>query len=78
MPSKSKSSNVTPKLELAIKQAQTTLTAIGSTLSQDSPLFRELIRMLRELADAARFIRDLADYLERHPDALIYGKAKQR
>ncbi len=70
--------NVTPKLELAIKEAQKTLTAIGSTLSQDSPLFHELIRMLRELADAARFIRDLADYLERHPDALIYGKAKQR
>ncbi|MDM8554814.1 MlaD family protein [Desulfococcaceae bacterium HSG7] len=70
--------NVTPKLGLVIKQAQTTLTAIGGTLSQDSPVFHELIRMLRELADAARFIRDLADYLERHPDALIYGKTKQR
>ena len=69
--------NVTPELGLVIEQARTTLTAIGGTLSQDSPLFHELIRMLRELADAARFIRDLADYLERHPDALIYGKAKQ-
>ncbi len=69
---------VTPKLGLAIEQAQTTLATIGGTLSQDSPLFHELIRMVRELADAARFIRDLADYLERHPNALIYGKAKQR
>jgi len=69
---------VTPKLGLAIEQALTTLTTIGGALSQDSPVFHELIRMLRELADAARFIRDLADYLERHPNALIYGKAKQR
>jgi len=69
---------ITPKLVLAIEQAQTTMAAIGGTLSQDSPLFHELTRMLRELTDAARFIRDLADYLERHPDALIYGKGKQR
>jgi len=70
--------NVTPELTRVIEQAQTTLATIGSTLSQDSPLFHELIRMLRELTNAARFIRDLADYLERHPNALIYGKAKPK
>jgi paraquat-inducible protein B len=29
---------------------------------------------LRNLASAANSLRVLADYLERHPDALIYGK----
>ncbi len=70
--------SLTPKLETAIDQARATLATIGGSLSQDSPLFHELIRMLRELSTAARFIRDLADYLERHPDALIYGKAKPK
>jgi paraquat-inducible protein B len=30
--------------------------------------------MLKELAGAARSIRVLADYLERHPEALLRGK----
>jgi hypothetical protein len=29
---------------------------------------------LRELTDAARSIRSLADYLDRHPEALIQGR----
>ena len=46
-------------------------------MSKDSPLYHDLKRVLRDLADAARSIRVLADYLERHPDALIYGKGKR-
>ena len=33
--------------------------------------------MLRELTAAARSIRVMADYLERHPEALIQGKARR-
>ena len=38
------------------------------------PLNREAARALEELAGAARSMRILMDYIERHPDALIYGK----
>jgi paraquat-inducible protein B len=31
---------------------------------------------LRELSDAARSLRVLADYLERHPEALLRGKGE--
>ena len=31
---------------------------------------------LRELKDAARSVRNLADYLENHPESLLRGKSK--
>jgi paraquat-inducible protein B len=40
----------------------------------DSRLGYEALRMLRDLSDAARSIKVLVDYLERHPDALLRGK----
>jgi paraquat-inducible protein B len=43
-------------------------------LSADAPVHRELRRSLRELADAARSLRVMAEYLQQHPEALIYGK----
>ena len=36
----------------------------------------ELATSLEELGAAARSFRILADYLERHPEALVHGKAK--
>ena len=38
------------------------------------PLQYELRGTLRELSAAARSIRTLSDYLDRHPDALVFGK----
>lgn len=40
----------------------------------DSRLGYEVLRTLRDVADAARSLKALADYLERHPDALLRGK----
>ncbi len=40
----------------------------------DSRLGYEALRTLRDVADAARSLKALADYLERHPDALLRGK----
>ena len=71
-------SNVTPEINATLEHAQTTLEIIGNSVSKDSLLYHEFKRTLRELADAARSIRVMADYLERHPDALIYGKGKRR
>ncbi len=67
-------SQIGPEAVSALSQANKTLVSIEEVLSSDSPLNTEAIRMLEELADTARSIRFLADYLEQHPDALIYGK----
>jgi paraquat-inducible protein B len=70
-------SSVAPQLDDTLRQAQSTLKTIGSSLGKDSPLYYELKKVLKDLGDAAGSIRVLADYLERHPDALIYGKGKR-
>jgi paraquat-inducible protein B len=67
-------SKVTPEINATLDQTQKTLADIGGVVSPDSPIYSELRRALKELADAAKSIRVMADYLERHPDALIYGK----
>lgn len=40
----------------------------------NSPMMVNLASTLKELSGAARSIRALADYLERHPEALVHGK----
>jgi paraquat-inducible protein B len=69
---------VVPELDATLKEAQFTLNAIKGSVSKDSPLYYELMRVFKELSGAARSIRVMADYLERNPDALIYGKGKRR
>ena len=53
-----------------------TLKTIDNMFAEDSPISQELQTSLRELADAARSLRILSDYLERHPEALLRGKEK--
>ncbi|MES9968691.1 MAG: MlaD family protein [Candidatus Thiodiazotropha sp.] len=43
-------------------------------LSQESPFVTEMTVTLRELGAAARSIRNMSEYLERHPEALLRGK----
>ncbi len=66
--------DVIPELNAALHQARATLKAAEGVVSQDSALYVELRRLLRELSAAARSIRGMADYLERHPEALLKGK----
>jgi paraquat-inducible protein B len=70
--------DVVPELSATLQQAQSTLKALNGTVGKDSPLYYELMRVFKELSEAARSIRVMADYLERNPDALIYGKGKRR
>ncbi len=58
---------------VTMEQAQVTLGGVDRTLEQDSPLGYEAVQALRELREAARALRSLADYLERVPDAPLYG-----
>lgn len=50
---------------------------INEVRQQTHPLQRELGLALEELADTARVVQDLVEYLGRHPEALIQGKGKQ-
>jgi paraquat-inducible protein B len=63
-------------LDKTILQADGTLKSIDTMFAKDSPISQELQSTLRELSDAARSLRVLADYLERHPEALLRGKEK--
>jgi paraquat-inducible protein B len=59
--------NTASQLDQAAKTVRTT---VGGPESQTS-----LASTLRELTEAARSIRELADYLDRHPEALIKGRS---
>jgi paraquat-inducible protein B len=54
--------------------ARTTLDNANAMVAPDSVLGEQLGTTLEEVRRAARGLRVLADYLERHPEALIRGK----
>ncbi len=62
------------KADKTLEQAEKTLATIQITAKDAGNVGYELNRTLRELSEAARSIRFLADYVERHPEALLKGK----
>jgi paraquat-inducible protein B len=63
-------SQTLPATQAAMNEAQETLASYG----EGSPVNYELGNTLKEAAAAARSLRVLANYLERHPEALLQGK----
>ncbi len=57
-----------------LRQAEATFGQLQRTLGPASPLGRDLEATMSELRNAARSIRVLTDYLERHPEALVRGR----
>ncbi len=57
-----------------LQELNSTLANVESMTNTDSAVSQDLQAALQELARAARSTRVLMDYLERHPDSLIYGK----
>jgi paraquat-inducible protein B len=58
----------------ASTSTQGTLRAVDKAVDGDSRVGYEALRALRDVGDAARALKALADYLERHPEALLRGK----
>jgi paraquat-inducible protein B len=54
--------------------AQRTLTLIQDRAGGNAPANTDLPQLMNELRQAARSVRELADYLDRHPDALLRGR----
>jgi len=53
-----------------------TMSKARGLLSEDSPLIVDLENTLQEISAMSRSIRQLANYLDQHPEALIRGKGK--
>ncbi|MEE9328217.1 MAG: MlaD family protein [Cocleimonas sp.] len=60
--------------QTTLEEVNSTLDNVDSLINNNSPISQELQSTLKELARAARSTRVMMDYLERHPDALLYGK----
>jgi paraquat-inducible protein B len=66
------------KLNQAAAQISGTALAAHQLLESDGAGDGNLPDAIRQLAEAARSIRTLSDYLERHPEALIRGKRPEK
>ncbi len=70
------------ELQHTVKTLDTTLVDVDKLLGQlnstVSPLGRQLPKALSELKDAGRSVRELADYLNQHPEALIAGRGENQ
>ena len=55
-----------------------TLDSAGRTLDVESPLQRGLTETLSESRMTLQAVRELADYLDRHPEALLRGRRPQK
>ncbi len=66
--------NADARLESLIDSLEKSLAGTRGVLSENAPVIVGLEATLQEISGAARAIRQLADYLERHPEALIRGK----
>ena len=60
---------VEPQLDQTLERAQ-------ALLGSDAPLAVGLASTLADLGEAARSVRDLADFLDRHPNAILTGRPK--
>jgi paraquat-inducible protein B len=59
----------------AAESARATLEDVRTLLAPDGPLAIEATRTVGDLGRAARALRELADYLERNPNAVVFGRA---
>jgi paraquat-inducible protein B len=59
---------------VTLEQFRLTLETARGSVSSKSPLYFQLNQTLREIQSTASSIRAFADYVQRHPDALLLGK----
>lgn len=57
-----------------LRDAQTAIGSLQRVVGSNSPFASDAANLMQELTRAARSIRVLSDYLERHPEALLRGK----
>jgi paraquat-inducible protein B len=73
---KTLNTEVAPEARATLAAAHEALVSANRTLQSDSPLQQSTADTMRELSRTAAAFRTLAEYLERHPEALIRGKTE--
>ena len=69
---------VLPQAVKTLEDLQKTLESTRQTMRADSPLQQDVRAAAQEVSETARSFRALADYLDRHPEALIRGKGDKK
>jgi paraquat-inducible protein B len=69
---------IAPELTATLRQTTETLRGARQVIEEGSPISVDLRRTLQEISGAARSLRIMADYFERHPEALLRGKGGGR
>ena len=69
---------VLPNAADTLSALHSTLDSAGRTLDVESPLQRGLTETLSESRITLQAVRQLADYLDRHPEALLRGRRPQK
>lgn len=69
--------DLAPQAKKMLDDAQHTLQSLDQNIaSPDAPLQQNAGRTLEQIDAASRSLRALADYLEKHPESLLRGKAE--
>ena len=58
--------------------AQSALQSVHGLVGQSGSEGPDLSQLMKQLTDAARSVRGLADYLDRHPEALLRGRSGEK
>lgn len=61
--------------DATLKKTQAMIDRLDNTLRPDAPLLYQANHTLVDLSEAARAIRQLAEYLERNPDSVVRGRS---
>jgi paraquat-inducible protein B len=64
--------------ESTLENLNSALSSVKTVIDNNSPISQDLQTALQELARAARSTRVMMNYLEQHPDALLYGKDSEQ
>jgi paraquat-inducible protein B len=60
--------------DAAAKQARLTLGTVQTAIEPNSPINYQVLQTLQDVSAAAHSIKELADYLQRNPSAIIRGR----
>ena len=66
------------QIAATMKEAETTIISVRTTIDPNSPTFYELTKSLREVSGAASSVRLLADSLDRNPGATVASRKPRR
>lgn len=61
-----------------LRRLQQVLDSVGAIAAGNSPVMYDLRKTMEDLGAAARSMRVMTDYLERHPEALLRGKYREQ